>query len=92
MSAKKNASGGLGDFQFCSMTICTVLVHKRVGAAPCLTPDHEHIVLIEDIAEIQIQEESVLRFEARREQNGPPSITIIPARFFVSPDQSEGHW
>jgi len=74
------------------MTICTVLVHKRVGAAPCLIPDHERILLIEDTAEIQIQKESVLRFETRREQNGLPAITIIPARFFVSPDQSEGHW
>ena len=74
------------------MTIRSVLVHKRAGAAPCLIPDHERIVLIEGIAEIQIQKESVLTFEARREQNGQPAITIIPARFFVSPDQSEGRW
>jgi pilus assembly protein CpaF len=39
-------------------------------------PEHERIVLIEDTAEIQIQKENVLRFEARREQNGLPAVTI----------------
>jgi len=39
-------------------------------------PDHERIVLIEDTAEIQIQKENVLRFEARREQTGLPAVTI----------------
>src|SRR6266478_1382864 len=32
--------------------------------------DDERIVLIEDTAEIQIQKDNVLRFEARRDQNG----------------------
>ncbi len=32
--------------------------------------------MIEDTAEIQIQKENVLRFEARREQNGLPAVTI----------------
>ena len=39
-------------------------------------PNHERIVLIEDTAEIQIQKENTLRFEARREQNGLPAVTI----------------
>ncbi len=39
-------------------------------------PNHERIVLIEDTAEIRIQKENVLRFEARREQNGLPAVTI----------------
>jgi pilus assembly protein CpaF len=39
-------------------------------------PNDERIVLIEDTAEIQIQKENVVRFEARREQNGLPAITI----------------
>jgi pilus assembly protein CpaF len=39
-------------------------------------PNHERIVLIEDTAEIQIQKENVLRFEARREQNDLPAVTI----------------
>jgi len=38
--------------------------------------DHERIVLIEDTAEIHIHKENVLRFEARREQNGLPAVTI----------------
>jgi len=39
-------------------------------------PDDERIVLIEDTAEIQIHKPNVLRFEARREQNGFPAVTI----------------
>jgi pilus assembly protein CpaF len=39
-------------------------------------PNNERVVLIEDTAEIQIHKENVLRFEARREQNGLPSVTI----------------
>jgi pilus assembly protein CpaF len=39
-------------------------------------PDHERIVLIEDTAKIQVEKENVLRFEARREQNGLPAISI----------------
>jgi pilus assembly protein CpaF len=39
-------------------------------------PDYERIVLIEDTAEIQIQKENVLRFEARSEQAGLPAVTI----------------
>ena len=39
-------------------------------------PDDERIVLIEETAEIQIQKPNVLRFEARREQNGLPAVTI----------------
>ena len=38
--------------------------------------DQERIVLIEDTAEIQIHKQNVLRFEARREQNGLPAVTI----------------
>ena len=48
----------------------------RVAAAAAFIPKDERIVLIEDTAEIQIQNENVLRFEARREQNGLPAVTI----------------
>jgi pilus assembly protein CpaF len=41
-----------------------------------LIPNRERLVLIEDTAEIQIQKENVLRFEARREQSGLPAVTI----------------
>jgi pilus assembly protein CpaF len=46
------------------------------NALAAFIPTHERVVLIEDTAEIQIQQENVLRFEARREQNGLPAITI----------------
>jgi pilus assembly protein CpaF len=39
-------------------------------------PNHERVVLIEDTAEIQIQKENVLRFEARHDQNGLAAVTI----------------
>lgn len=39
-------------------------------------PDLERIVLIEDTAEIQIHKPNVVRFEARREQNGVSAVTI----------------
>jgi pilus assembly protein CpaF len=39
-------------------------------------PIHERIIVIEDTAEIQIQKENVLRFEARREQNRLSAVTI----------------
>jgi len=39
-------------------------------------PHTERIVLIEDTAEIQIEKDNVLRFEARREQKGLPAITV----------------
>jgi len=39
-------------------------------------PDDERILLIEDTAELQLQQPNVVRFEARREQNGFPAIAI----------------
>jgi pilus assembly protein CpaF len=39
-------------------------------------PDDERIVLIEDTAEIQIQKPNLVRFEARREQQALPAVTI----------------
>ena len=39
-------------------------------------PENERIVLIEDTAEIQLHKQNVVRFEARREQNGLPPVTI----------------
>ena len=36
----------------------------------------DRIVLIEDTAEIQIEQENLVRFEARREQSGVPAVTI----------------
>jgi pilus assembly protein CpaF len=39
-------------------------------------PDDERILLIEDTAELQLKQPNVVRFEARREQNGLPAIAI----------------
>jgi pilus assembly protein CpaF len=39
-------------------------------------PAEERILLIEDTAEIQLTHENLVRFEARREQNGTPAISI----------------
>jgi pilus assembly protein CpaF len=38
--------------------------------------DHEVLCPLEDTAEIQIERQNVLRFEARQEQNGLPAVTI----------------
>jgi pilus assembly protein CpaF len=39
-------------------------------------PADERILLIEDTAEIQLAHENLVRFEARREQNGAPAVSI----------------
>jgi pilus assembly protein CpaF len=39
-------------------------------------PADERILLIEDTAEIQLSHENLVRFEARREQNGTPAVSI----------------
>src|SRR6266478_4460600 len=62
-----------------NILICGATSSGKTTLANILTeyiPNHERIVLIEDTAEIQIQKENVLRFEARREQNGLPAVTI----------------
>ncbi|MGH9759590.1 MAG: CpaF family protein [Blastocatellia bacterium] len=62
-----------------NILICGGTSSGKTTLANILTefiPDHERIVLIEDTAEIQMQKENVLRFEARREQNGLPAVTI----------------
>jgi pilus assembly protein CpaF len=39
-------------------------------------PEDERLLLIEDTAEIQMAHRNLVRFEARREQNGTPAVTI----------------
>ena len=39
-------------------------------------PEDERIVLIEDTAELQLPHRNLVRFEARREQNGVPPVSI----------------
>ena len=39
-------------------------------------PPDERILLIEDTAEVQLAQSNLVRFEARREQNGVPAVSI----------------
>src|SRR5260370_5805707 len=39
-------------------------------------PDDERILLIEDIAELNIRKSNLVRFETRREQTGLPAVTV----------------
>jgi pilus assembly protein CpaF len=62
-----------------NILICGGTSSGKTTLANVLTefiPNHERIVLIEDTAEIQIQKDNVLRFEARREQDGVPAVTV----------------
>ena len=62
-----------------NILICGGTSSGKTTLASALTdfiPDHERVVVIEDTAEIQIQKDNVIRFEARREQNGLPAVTI----------------
>jgi pilus assembly protein CpaF len=62
-----------------NILICGRTSSGKTTLANVLTefiPNHERIVLIEDTAEIQIEKENVVRFEARREQSSLPAVTI----------------
>ncbi|MGB8323378.1 MAG: ATPase, T2SS/T4P/T4SS family, partial [Candidatus Acidiferrum sp.] len=62
-----------------NILICGGTASGKTTLANVLTeciPDHERIVLIEDTVEIRIEKENVLRFEARKEQNGLSAVTI----------------
>jgi pilus assembly protein CpaF len=62
-----------------NILICGGTSSGKTTLANALTefiPNCERVVLIEDTAEIQIQKDNVLRFEARRGQNGLPTVTI----------------
>ena len=39
-------------------------------------PNDQRVVIIEDTSEIQVHKSDLVRFEARREQNGLPAVTI----------------
>jgi len=47
-----------------------------LAALSSFIPEHERVLVIEDTAEIQIRTPNLVRFEARREQNGFPAVTI----------------
>jgi pilus assembly protein CpaF len=58
-------SGGTGTGKTTLLNILTGFV-----------PDEDRIILLEDTAEISIKKPNLVRFEARKEQNGIPPITI----------------
>jgi pilus assembly protein CpaF len=47
-----------------------------LNAVAKFIPADERILLIEDTAEIQLSHENLVRFEARREQNGTPAVSV----------------
>jgi pilus assembly protein CpaF len=47
-----------------------------LGILAKFIPDDERILLIEDTAESQLNHTNLVRFEARREQNGVPAVAI----------------
>jgi Flp pilus assembly CpaF family ATPase len=47
-----------------------------LNALGTFIPPDERILLIEDTAEIQLAQSNLVRFEARREQNGVPAVSI----------------
>jgi pilus assembly protein CpaF len=47
-----------------------------VNAMTRFVPEDERLLLIEDTAEIHIAQKNLVRFEARREQNGLPAVAI----------------
>ena len=47
-----------------------------LNALGMFIPPDERILLIEDTAEIQLAQSNLVRFEARREQNGIPAVSI----------------
>ncbi len=69
--ARKNIliSGGTG----CGKTTLLSLLGRFI-------PGDERILLIEDTAEIHLEQQNLIRFEARQPQNGLPAVTPPPAR------------
>jgi pilus assembly protein CpaF len=68
----------------CVLTSKNILISGGTGSGKTtlasilgkFIPPDERILVIEDTAEIQLGQENLVRFEARREQNGLPAVAI----------------
>jgi pilus assembly protein CpaF len=68
----------------CVLSRKNVLISGGTGSGKSTTlrilakfiPDDERILLIEDTAEVQLNHSNLVRFEARRQQNGVPAVAI----------------
>jgi len=61
----------LSSYRTCAGDITTLL--SILGK---FIPQEERVLVIEETAEIQLAQENLVRFEARREQNGLPAVAI----------------
>ena len=73
---KENELGLKRGFRLLSSYRTNADATTLTGLLAKFIPEDERIVLIEDTAELQLPQANLVRFEARREQNGLPAIAI----------------
>jgi len=73
---KENELGLKRGFRLLSSYRTNADLTTLLNALGKFIPPDERILLIEDTAEIQLAQSNLVRFEARREQNGVPAVSI----------------